>query len=250
MARSKLLRKAAIALLWIGLWAAVAAWIGQTLLLPSPLQTGRALISLLAQSTFWKAVGLSVLRILIGFLLGIAVGALLAVITCRFLWWRDFFAPFLSVIKATPVASFIMLALVWIRTGGVPVFATFLVVLPIVWANISAGIQAAHPDLLEMARAFRMPWTGLARHIYWPAVRPYFRAAVMTGMGMAWKAGVAAEVIATPRLSLGGHLYSAKIYLDTPSLFATTAVVILLSILLEKLAIRLVGAPRKKDGDA
>lgn len=247
MVRSRLPRKAVIALLWIGLWAAAAAWVGQSLLLPSPLETVRALRLMLTKGSFWASVGMSMLSILKGFLLGFAIGASLAVITCRYQWWRDFFAPFLSVVKATPVASFIMLALVWIRTDGVPVFATFLVVLPIAWANISTGIEAANPDQLEMARAFRMPWTGLVRHIYWPTVRPYFRAAVMMGMGMAWKAGVAAEVIAVPRLSLGGQLYAAKVYLDTPSLFATTAVVILLSIVLEKLAIRLLGAPRKKD---
>lgn len=240
-----LARKLLIAILWLGIWAAAAQIVGKTLLLPSPLETLRALWQLGVTSAFWLAVGSSVLRILAGFALGLAVGALLAALTSRYRWWRDFFAPFLSVVKATPVASFIILALVWIRTNGVPVFATFLIVLPIVSSNLSEGILSTDKDLLEMARAFAMPWHMRLRRIYWPTVRPYLRAAITTGMGMAWKGGVAAEVIATPRVSLGGYLYNAKIYLDTPGLFAATAMVILLSILLEK-AIVLLATDRGK----
>lgn len=242
-----LLRKALVALLWLLIWAAVAAGMGQSLLLPSPLETGRALAALVRQGRFWLAVGASVLRILSGFALGVAIGVLLAALTSRFRWWRDFFAPFLSVVKATPVASFIMLALVWLRVDGVPVFATFLIVLPVIWANIAEGLGAIDPALLEMARAYQMPRGKRLSHIVWPTVRPYARAAVTMGMGMAWKAGVAAEVIATPRQSLGAYLYNAKIYLDTPGLFAATAVVIALSILLEKAVVFLA---RAREGGA
>lgn len=236
----KFLRKMVVAALWLAIWAGAATAVGQSLLLPSPLQTGRALVTLAGQAAFWQSALASVLRVSLGFVIGMVSGTLLAVLTSRWAWARDFFSPMLAVIKATPVASFIVLALVWIRTNGVPVFATLLVVVPVVWANVSTGIAKTAPDLLEMARAFSMgPWRTV-RHVYWPSVQPYFDAAVTTGMGMAWKAGVAAEVIATPRMSLGGKLYDAKIYLDTPALFASTAVVILLSILLEKLIARVV----------
>lgn len=235
-----ILRRAAVAGLWLLIWALAAAAAGQTLLLPSPMETGRALLGLLGQGAFWQAIFASLLRIVAGFAAGMALGALLAVLTSQSPWWRDFFAPFLSIMKATPVASFIVLALVWIKTDGVPVFATVLVVLPVVWANVSGGIAATDGNLLEMARAFRMGRWAKIQRIYWPTVRPYFHAAVTTGMGMAWKAGVAAEVIATPRLSLGSYLYQSKIYLDTPGLFACTAVVIVLSIVLEAVVARLV----------
>lgn len=242
----KLPRKLLIALLWLCIWGGAAAAVGQTLLLPSPASTLHALLAMAGQASFWWAALASMLRIVAGFLLGIALGASLAVLTSRSAWWRDFFAPLLSAIKATPVASFIVLALVWIRTDGVPVFATVLVVLPVVWANVSSGIAATSPELLEMARAFSLPWHGMLRRIYWPSIRPYFQAAVTTGMGMAWKAGVAAEVIATPRMSLGSHLYEAKIYLNTPELFASTGVVILLSILLEALVKRAVSGGKRR----
>ena len=57
-----------------------------------------------------------------------------------------------------------------------------------------------------------------------------------TGIGIGWKAGIAAEVLGLPKNSIGKALYNAKIYLEMPDLFCWTAVIILLSLLFEKLA--------------
>lgn len=246
MLRRKSIRSIIIGLTWVALWAGAAAMVGQSLLLPSPLQTLRALWGMVQEIAFWKAAGLSMLRVVAGFLLGAFCGVALAVLTSRYSLLHDFFAPMLSVIKATPVASFIVLALVWLRTDTVPVFTTVLVVLPVTWANVASGIGAVDADLLEMTRAFRLNPLRRLRYLYWPSVRPYFYAAVTTGMGMAWKAGVAAEVIAIPRFSMGNRLYSAKVYLDTPSLFANTLVIVLLSVLLEKFVAHAIGHNERK----
>ena len=82
------------------------------------------------------------------------------------------------------------------------------------------------------------PWKTAWR-IYVPSILPYFMAGCTTGLGLAWKAGVAAEVLAMPRNSIGLQLYNAKVYLETSDLFAWTLVIILLSMLLEKLLVAL-----------
>ncbi|MDR0929318.1 MAG: ATP-binding cassette domain-containing protein [Oscillospiraceae bacterium] len=239
MPRRKPLRIALVAMIWLGIWAALAAWVGQSLLLPSPLQTARALGGLLGQSAYWLGVMASVGRIVLGFALGLLAGVALAVISRRFAFCNDFLKPLLAAVKATPVASFIVLALVWMRTGQVPVFATFLVVLPGVWANTAEGLASTDPDLLEMAKGFGMGRRAVLSYIVWPSVRPYLRAAVRAGMGMAWKAGVAAEIISLPKNALGEWVYTAKIYLDTPRLFAATIVVVALSVALERAVVAL-----------
>ena len=68
---------------------------------------------------------------------------------------------------------------------------------------------------------------------------PFFMAAAKAGMGLAWKAGIAAEVLASPSLGIGTELYNAKIYLETADLFAWTAVIIAISVALERLFIKL-----------
>lgn len=234
------LRTAGVILFWLILWQAACWAAGQELLIASPLQVGRRLLELAVTGDFWLTAGSSLLRILAGFAAALVAGSLLAVLTSASRACDVLLKPALSVVKATPVASFIILALVWLPTGNVPVFISFLMVLPMVWANLSQGIAATDPKLLEMARAFGFSRLKTLRLVYFPSVMPYFMAAFTTGLGFAWKSGVAAEVIGRVRPSIGGKIYNAKIYLETADLFAWTVVVVAMSILIEKLLVRLI----------
>ncbi len=246
----KTLSAAAVALIWLCLWFGSSFWAKRTgygLLLPSPVEVIRALAELLKEKSFYLSVGHSLTRVLSGWLTGVAAGTVLAVITSLWKPVKLFFAPALHVIKATPVASFIILALVLMKKDVVPVFTGFLMSLPIVWANVSEGISAPDDKLLEMARAFGMSKKNELKHIRIPALAPYFTAAATTSMGLTWKACIAAEVICTPARSVGAGIYNAKVYLETPSLFAWTLTVILFSVLLEKILKRILqkGAVQK-----
>ena len=159
----------------------------------------------------------------------------------QFTFAREFFSPAITMIKSTPVASFIILALVWLTGQRVPVFISFLMVLPVVYGNVSQGIREVDPKLLEMARIYGMNRQKRVLKIYIPSVLPYMMAACRTALGLSWKAGVAAEVIGVTKNSIGRQLYYSKIYLETADLFAWTAVVIIMSIALEKLFLFAVG---------
>ncbi len=240
--RFSLLKKGAAILFWIAVWEILSLCVGQELLVPSPAQVLVRLSQLLRETDFWRIAASSLLRIMGGYLAAVAAAILLAILTSSFSFLHVLVSPLLGIIKATPVASFIILALVWLRGSRIPPFAAFLMVLPIVWANVSEGIRNTDQQLLEMSRMFRFgPWKTAWR-IYVPSILPYFMAGCTTGLGLAWKAGVAAEVLAMPRNSIGMQLYNAKVYLETPDLFAWTLVIILLSMLLEKL---LVGVMRR-----
>ena len=143
--------------------------------------------------------------------------------------------------RAIPVASFIILLFVLMSKEHIPTVTSFLMVLPVVWANVDQGVRETDPALLEMARVFRLSPGRVFRHIRLPAVMPFFLAAARTGMGLAWKAGVAAEVLAAPRLGIGRALYEAKVYLESEELFAWTAVIVAISVLLGRRLVRLLG---------
>ena len=124
--------------------------------------------------------------------------------------------------------------LLWAPSSGwVPAIVSGLMVLPVLWGNVSKGVAQTDPLLLEAARAYRFGRGKTLRLVYLPSVRPYFVSGCATGLGLAWKAGVAAEVLCQPKLAIGTQLYRAKITLETPDLFAWTAVVIVLSFVLE-----------------
>ena len=198
--------------------------------------------------TFWETVARSCLRILLGFCLAVGAGTVLAVLTSFVPLLHSLFSPLIGIVKATPVSSFILLALVWIKSWNLSIFISFLMVLPMVWANVSQGIEATDAKLLEVARLFRFSRWKTLRKVYLPSVRPYFVAACTTGMGFAWKSGIAAEVLGTPRGTIGRELYNAKIYLETPDLFAWTAVVVLMSVLIEKGMLALLNRSRRRKG--
>lgn len=238
----KWIRGGVVAALWLLLWQVAASAVGQELLLVFPATVLRRLTQLVRQPVFWQAVFSSCGRIMSGVLLALAVGMLLAALMSRFSFLYAFFRPALQVMKATPVASFIILALVWLHSDVLGAFAAFLMVLPMVWANLYEGIGAVDKDLLEMTRAYGFSWGKKLRYLYLPSLLPYFAAACSTGIGIGWKAGVAAEVLGLPKNSIGKALYNAKIYLEMPDLFSWTVVIILLSLLFEKLAAALLRA--------
>ena len=139
-------------------------------------------------------------------------------------------------IKSIPVASFIILALMWLRSAGnLAVFISFLMVLPVVYTNTRAGIRETDARLLEMAAVFRVPPAKRVRYLYVPAALPYFRSACTVGLGLCWKSGVAAEVIGITSGSIGEALYNAKIVFSTAELLAWTVVIVLLSLAFERL---------------
>lgn len=258
MALAKPIRRIFQALLplafWLGVWQ-LAGWLversvegrGNELLLPYPTSVARALLRLVVTAEFWRSVGASLLRIFYGLVAGVATGSLLAAVTAGIPLADRLLSPAIRVIRATPVASFILLILLWTSRDAVPVIVSALMVLPVVWETMSRGIAATDGKLLEMAWAYRFSWWKTVKLIYLPSLKPYFTAAVTNAVGLAWKSGSAAEVLCLPKAALGSRIYQSKLYLEIPELFAWTVTVVCLSLALEKLlglALR-----RQKGGD-
>ena len=219
----------------VAVWQIGAMALNAPLLLVTPLTVAVRLGELLTEPDFYAAVGFSFVRIIAGFFLGFAAGTLLAVLASRWHLAEVLLWPYVTFIKTTPVASFIILCLIWLDSANLSVFISFLMVLPIVYANMLEGIRQTDPKLLEMARLFRVSPGRRLFYIYLPQLRPYLMTACSVALGLSWKAGIAAEVIGIPDGSIGERLYEAKVYLNSADLFAWTVVIIAVSIVFEKL---------------
>ncbi len=228
----------------------VYAGMGTSLLLPSPAETFLRLRQLLGDPSFYSIIGHTFLRIFSGFLLSTAAGCILGGLTAFSPLLYRFFALPMNAIKSTPVASFVILALVWIKGENLSTFIAFLMVLPVIWQSVHTGLGSADPELLEMARVYRFSRGKKLRYLYLPAALPYLISAMRVGLGFSWKSGIAGEVIAIPSQAIGTQLYNAKIYLDMPGLFAWTIVIILLSAAIERVVLFLLPDPKGGDLDA
>mgnify|MGYP002625642570 CR=1 FL=1 len=231
---------------WLIVWQLAAMAVGKSLLLASPVEVIQRLFELVPDEKFFPSVLFTLGRIMLGFALGTVTGVILAVLGGKFVFCEKMFAPLITAVKAVPVASFTILALIWISSANLSVLITFLISVPVVYSNVFEGIRSLDPKLTEMAGVFRVPVMRRFFGIYLSQVMPYFRSAVKLSVGLCWKSGVAAEVIGTPRGSIGQMLYNSKIYLETADLFAWTLVIIVLSIVTEKLVLLIIDLCAKR----
>lgn len=229
------IEKIAAVLFALSVWHISAILLGENLILVTPITVVQRLFSLCTESDFFYTIGFSFMRIIFGYFLALAVGSVLAVIAGKFHLAEVAFWPFMAAIKSVPVASFIILCLIWLSSKSLSVFISFLMVLPIIYTNMLQGIKSTDNKLLEMADLFQVGWFKKMKYIHLPQIKPYLISACSVSIGLSWKAGTAAEVIGIPNGSIGEKLYEAKVYLDSGDLFAWTVVIVVISILFEKI---------------
>ena len=229
----KIGRALIVAAFWIAVWAIAAYRFGKPLLFPSPTSVLKTLGELLQTKEFYAVTANSLGNILFGTVSAILCACILSVITYKIRFVRELIHPVMAVVKATPVASFIILMLLFLGPAKVPSFITFLIVLPIVWTNLDQGIASIDPQLSEVAQMYLFSLKKRLRVLIFPSIKPYFLSACKTSIGLAWKAGVAAEIIAMPKDTIGTMIGEAKLYIMSAEMFAWTLTVVLLSLIIE-----------------
>lgn len=220
---------------WLGVWQLASWWVGRDLLLPSPASVAASLVELSQTGEFWLSALSTLVRVVCGLVGGVALGTLLAFLTHFSTWADRIFSPAIRVLRATPVVCFILLVYLWVARANIPGLIAGMMVLPVVWGSLTAGLKAVDGQLLELARAYGFSRLKTLRLIYLPSLRPHFTAALLNGFGLAWKSGVAAEVLCPPKFAIGSSIQQARQALETPELFAWTAVIVVLSLVLEGL---------------
>ncbi len=225
---------------WLSLWEIISRVWDQKLLLPAPSGVLLTLIDLSGSLDFWQTILNSFLKILLGFILAIILGTIMAILSYISRFFYELISPIIKVIKVTPVASFIILALIWVKSSYLSVLISFLMVVPIVYTNILEGLNETDQRLLDMAKVFRLSTGKKIKAIYFPATIGYFISAISVGLGFSFKSGIAAEIIGKPANSIGGRLYEAKLYFLTEEMFAWTLLIIIISLVFEKLVMKLI----------
>lgn len=234
MELAKYIKRLFAIIIQLAVWQLAATLINEKILLVSPVEVAGRLAVIWQEEGFFDSVLFTFEHIAIGFLIGLIAGIVLASAAYALPVIEEILWPWMAMVKAVPVASIVVICLIWLTAGNLSVFISFLVVLPIVYNNILTGLKAQSVQLKEMAEVFRIPFFKKVRFVVLPQISAYIISACKTGVGMAWKAGVAAEIIGTPNRSVGRMLFLSKIYLDTAGALAWTVIIVLLSIFSEK----------------
>ena len=228
-----------VIIFWFIVWEWLAFVIESDIIIVSPRVTFARLFELAQTVDFWRSIGTSLGRVLRGFLFALVVGVAFAGLSARFMVFSRLVFPAVNVINAVPIASFTILALMAFHSSNLSIFIAFVTVLPIIFYNTFKGIESTDVKLLEMANVFGVPTHRKIFHIYVKTVVPFVASAATTGVGFAWKSGIAAELIGVVRGTIGANLHTSRIFLNTADLFAWTITIVLLSTLMER-AFRLI----------
>lgn len=228
---------------WVVLWQLASMYISDDLklFLPSPVSVFKSFILLCGTGEFYSKVFASLMRIVIGFASGVVAGMLFGILTSELNIFDTLFSPAFRVIRAVPVVSFIILAYLFIDTDNLPIFISFLMVVPLVWQTTHDSLKSAVPELCEMGKVFGLNRFKLLYKIKLPAVFGELLSVTVSALGFAWKSGIAAEVICSPEISLGKSILKAKNNLGFDEVYALTLTVIILSIIFEIVLKRLCG---------
>ena len=229
----KLLLGVSVALFWLLLWQLISLLVNNSYFLPSPLDTALSLFRLFCEPSFYTVALLSLLRVIIGLLLGVTVGIGLAIVAHAFSFVRAVISPLVSVIKAMPVATFIIILWITLRGSSLSVFIGFMMVMPIIYQNLLDGYDAIDKSLYEVTEVFEFSERKRFKLLVFPTLFSYFCPALITSIGLAFKSQIAAEIIAYTKNSIGQFIFDAKYDLQTDRVFAWAAVIVAFSILLE-----------------
>lgn len=239
--KKSIIKKIIIVLFWLTVWQLGALWVGNKIVLAGPIEVIKCFITNLFLPEFYKIALFSLLRIGLGFFTALVAAVLLAFISYRFEIVHEFLLPVINAIKSVPVASFVVLLLLWTGSENLSFFISLLIVFPNIYINSYTGLKNTDPQLLEMADSFNASFFKKLIYIYRDSISPHLLSGIRVSVGMAWKSGVAAEVIGLPVHSLGERIYMSKIYLDTANLFAWTLLVIILCAIFEKVVVFISG---------
>ncbi|MBO4880567.1 MAG: ABC transporter permease subunit [Firmicutes bacterium] len=226
--------KIAAALLWLAVWQIASMALGKSFVLPSPVFTCQRLFQLCMQGSFWQSCAVTLLRVAAGLALACLLGFACALAAQKNRTVREILAVPAAVIRSVPVMSVILIALLCMKSAAVPLFVCFLMCFPVMYTNILQGFENVPAEYRELAQVYRVTGGRYTSKILIPASMGYIKAGLSLCAGLSWKSTVAAEVLSSPRISMGYHLLTAKMYLEGADLFAWTVGIVLLSVCFEK----------------
>ena len=226
--------------LWDIIAIIIAAAIEDKHFMPSVRETASALIKIITSKSFLKVLFTAFFRVISGLLLGIIIGVILAAVCHKYVVINTVLSPIISIMKATPVACIIVLLWILLNDTEISVFVVVIMVLPIVWQNVYDAYNAIDKSLIEVADVFKLDRVRRLKVLVVPTVLSYLLPAIITSIGLAWKAEIAAEIMTNS--NIGELIYDFKtVSWDYAPIFSWTVIIVTFSIIFEKTAKHFLG---------
>lgn len=223
-------------IVFIVLWhTAATSGIASDRLFPSPRQVLIALFDLLLQQDFLSDIGSSVRRIIISFILAIAIALPLGLLMGAFNAVYSFINPLTAAFRYLPAPSFIPLLLMWLGTGDSQKIA--LLILGVVWflitliADNTAQVRA---DFIDTARTLGADKRSILWRVIFRCALPDYLTTCRQMLAVSWTYLVIAEIVASTD-GIGAMMMRAKRFVHVDEIMAGILVIGLLGLLFDTL---------------
>ena len=224
-----LLSTAIILLLW---WLA-AATVNNSVTIPSPIETIKALMEIITSKYFLLQVLGTLKRALSGFAIAFISGVVFGVLSGVFSPIYYLLRPLVIAQRSVPTMAVILLALIWLDNAIAPILVGVIVIFPIIYGAVVNGVREMDVQLLEMAQIYHLSRKKKLRHLYLPSISSSLRAVAAAAISLNLKITIAAEVLGQANNAIGTGFQLEKVSLNTAGVLAWAMIAILIGWLLE-----------------
>jgi len=195
-------------------------------LMPAPTLVLEIIVSMVADGTLWGHIGVTLLRILIGFAIGVGFAVVIGSIVGYLKKAEQLMDPLIHAFRAIPPLALVPLFILWMGIGESSKITLIAVgVFFPVYLNIVSGIQGVDRKLIEVGKIYNFTPLQLIRKVILPASLPSFFTGIRSGLGLGWMFVVAAELMGASKgmgylLVVGQNTFSPDLVLASIFLFA------------------------------
>lgn len=235
-------RKIFILVVLAGMWQAYAAYLDNSLVLPTFMDTLRAFATRIANGELLVKSWVSIKVLLYGYGIGLVLALVFTMLAMTSRLGNDLLETLTAMLNPLPAIALLPLAMIWMGLGNPSII--FVLVHAVMWPialNMHSGFLGVSSTLRMVGRNYGLSSIGFVRRILIPAAFPNILAGLKIGWAFAWRTLIAAELVfgsSSGGGGLGWFIYENKNVLDIPAVFAGLFSVIIIGLLVENLIFR------------
>ena len=227
-------RKVLIWLFYFILWQMIAMIVNQSIILPSFLDVLNRLVYILSDVSFYNHLFITLFRVILGTLSAFVLSFIFAILSYDFKLINQALKPLVLVSKTIPNITYILLVLIWFSREMSVFFVTLLILFPVLYTQISTGLLGINPEHLEVLKLYPETYFHRLTKVIIPLIRISLFEGLKGALSLGFKVGVMAEILGQVQPGLGYLMHIARMNFETVDLFAYTAIMIMVVVLIEK----------------
>jgi NitT/TauT family transport system permease protein len=238
------LRKAVLLALLAAAWQIYATVLNNPLLFPKFSETFAAFYAGIVDGVLLTRAGFSIKVLLQGYVIGLALAALLTALAITSRIGNDLLETLTSMFNPLPAIALLPLALIWFGLGNASL--VFVLVHSVLWAvalNTHSGFLSVSQTMRMVGRNYGLSGPRYVAQILMPAAFPSILTGMKIGWAFAWRTLIAAELVfgvSSGTGGLGWFIYENKNQLEIANVFAGLFSVIIIGLIVENLVFQTV----------